>query len=131
MHASKPTLLDQLGGAAGIADVAREFFAQMDVRQAAKGIRAMHGDELEPMVGKLAGFLTGWLGSPAGRSRASIIPLAHWSFAIGPSEIDEWLACMRAALATLDVEPDAAHDLMNRLEPVATLCRTDAEGGPF
>ena len=130
MTASQSSLHERLGGAPGIAALVGRFFAQLESRPEAKAVRAMHQPELEPMVGKLASFLSAWLRTP-GRTSTSIIPLAHWSFPIGPTEVEQWLACMRAALADVDAEPEAAADLMERLEPVAVLCRSDADTGPF
>ena len=57
--------------------------------------------------------------------------MAHMRFAIGVRERDEWLACMRAALSDVGVEPAVAEELMGRLEPVADLCRTDEAAGDF
>ena len=54
----------------------------------------MHAVEVGHLVEKLSHFLFGRLGA---RQSAGIIPMAHYQFAIGADERDQWLACMSEA----------------------------------
>ena len=56
---------EQLGGDAGVVRLVERFYERMDAEPEAATIRALHADELAPMVDKLSVFLIGWLGGPA------------------------------------------------------------------
>ena len=54
------------------------------------------------MIEKLSVFLIGWMGGPQKYNKRFgriIIPAAHQPFDIGEAERDQWLLCMRKALA--------------------------------
>jgi hemoglobin len=90
------------GGEAGLRILVDKFYDLLDSRAEARAIRAMHAPNLEPSRDKLWRFLCGWLNGPQRYQEkygAISIPRAHAHLAIGSAERDEWLACMREALA--------------------------------
>lgn len=105
-----------LGGEAGVRRLAERFYAIMAEDRNAAAIRAMHQADLGPIVDKLAGFLSGWLGGPRDyfeRDDAPCIMSVHKRLPIGESERDQWLDCMRRALA----ETGATAETRAMLEP--------------
>ena len=51
-------------GDQGIKALVKAFYEVMDTHPAAKEIRAMHAENLEPVKSKLVSFLVGWMGGP-------------------------------------------------------------------
>jgi len=99
---SNPTPFESLGGEAAIDALVERFYAEMDSRPEARGIRAMHAGRLEPIKFVLKRYLGEWLGGPPLYSRDRGHPrlrMRHIRFPIGAAERDAWLACMSAALA--------------------------------
>ena len=112
----------------GVMRLVERFYHHMDTRSEAATIRAMHADDLAPMVEKLGVFLIGWMGGPQRyneRFGRVIIPAAHAPYAIGAVERDQWLDCMRHALEDVGAEPDLARMLMDAFHRMAEMCRTD------
>jgi hemoglobin len=121
----------RLGGDAGVMRLVERFYHHMDTLPEAAAIRAMHADDLAPMVEKLGVFLIGWMGGPqryAERFGRVIIPAAHAPFAIGAAERDQWLLCMQRALDDERVPPDLERLLMDAFFRMAEMCRTDGPG---
>ncbi len=54
----------RLGGDESVVRLVERFYQQMDTLPEAATIRALHADELLPMVDKLSVFLIGWMGGP-------------------------------------------------------------------
>jgi hemoglobin len=105
------TLYEKIGGEVTVRALVEEFYRLMDTLEEAKGIRAQHGDDLEPIKDKLFDFLSGWLGGPQlfvqkyGHPR---LRARHLPFKIGLSERDQWITCMFKAIETVGIaEPDA------------------------
>jgi hemoglobin len=99
--ATEATPYDLIGGEAVVRRLADRFYEIMDTDPAARRIRAMHGEDLEPIKQLLFEFLSGWLGGPMlyfDRPQRRCIMSAHRPFAIGDVERDEWMACMRTAM---------------------------------
>lgn len=99
--ATEATPYDLIGGEAVVRRLANRFYEIMDTNPAARHIRAMHGEDLEPIKQLLFEFLSGWLGGPMlyfDRPQRRCIMSAHRPFAIGDVERDEWMACMRIAM---------------------------------
>lgn len=103
------TPFEAMGGEAGLRRLVDAFYDAMDTDPAAAGIRAMHQADLAPIRERLADWLSGWMGGPpvfaARHPGRPCIMSAHAPYAIGAAEVDQWLACMRRALDT--VEPPA------------------------
>lgn len=96
------TPYDILGGEEGVRRLADVFYDIMDRRADAADIRAMHGEDLTAIKQKLFEYLSGWLGGPhlyAEKYGGICLHGPHAEYAIGEKERDQWLACMREALA--------------------------------
>jgi len=119
-----------LGEGEGVVRLVERFYHHMNTLPEAAPIRRMHAGDLAPMADKLATFLIGWMGGPQNytlRFGRVVIPAAHEHFAIGPDERDQWLGCMRRALADARAEPDLAEMMMDAFRQMADMCRTDQE----
>lgn len=99
--APTPTPYDLIGGEAGVRRLVDCFYDIMDTDPGAATIRAMHGADLGPIRQTLFEFMSGWLGGP--RLYTRCVRSAHTPFSIGTAERDEWLMCMKRALANADV----------------------------
>ena len=100
---------DRLGGAEVVRRLVERFYDLMDELPEAYGVRKLHSQDLAGSREKLTDFLTGWAGGPPlyvskyGHPR---LRARHLPFAIGTSEREQWLLCMRRALD--EVVEDAA-----------------------
>jgi hemoglobin len=100
---------DMIGGEAMVRKVVDRFYDIMDTDPAAAGIRAMHTKDLGPMRERLSAFLSGWLGGPQlyfQMPDRKCIVSAHKPYAIGESERDQWMMCIRKAMEECGVEKD-------------------------
>lgn len=96
------TPYDLIGGGEGLRRLVNRFYDVMDQDPAAAGIRRMHAPDLTPMREKLFDWLGEWMGGPARyreRPDRTCMMSAHMSYAIGGDERDQWMHCMRQALA--------------------------------
>ncbi|MCB0336197.1 MAG: group II truncated hemoglobin [Bdellovibrionales bacterium] len=100
------TLYEQLGGEPAIRNLVDRFYGYMDTLPEAAPIRQLHPADLQESITKLSEFLVGWSGGPPlyvqkyGHPR---LRMRHLPFPIGPDERDQWMFCMRKALAELDL----------------------------
>lgn len=121
------TPYEALGSEAAVRELVESFYGYMDTLPECQVIRAMHKGDLEPMIDKLATFLTGWMGGPQ-RYREKfgrvVIPAVHEPFAIGESERDQWLLCMERALADTELNENWRQRLMEGFGAMAEMCRT-------
>ena len=107
---------ERIGGREGLNRLAARFYEIMSARPDAAGIRAMHKNDLGPVAESLGEFLMGWIGGPRDwfmRPGRPCIMSLHRALPIGESERDQWLVCMKQALA--DTVADEA--LRFELEP--------------
>jgi len=107
--APQQTPYELIGGEAGVHQLTNRFYDIMDSSPGARRIRAMHAHDLSPIRQLLFEFLSGWLGGPShyfNRSEHRCIMSAHHPFAIGEAERDEWMMCMRTALAETKLPPE-------------------------
>ena len=107
--APQQTPYELIGGEAGVRQLTDRFYDIMDTSPGARRIRAMHGNDLSPIRQLLFEFLSGWLGGPSlyfSRPEHRCIMSAHRPFAIGKAERDEWMLCMRTALAESTLPPE-------------------------
>jgi len=105
---SQVTPYELIGGEAAVRRLADRFYEIMDTDPAAARIRAMHADDLIPIRQLLFEFLSGWLGGPQlyfRRAEHRCIMSAHRPYAIGETERDQWMACMRRAMDECGVAP--------------------------
>lgn len=113
------TPYELLGGSDGVRRLVRRFYALMDSLPEAYGIRKLHPADLAGSEEKLFMFLSGWLGGPQlfvekfGHPR---LRARHLPFTIGTAEADQWMLCMRQAMA----ETISDHRLQNALDKALT-----------
>lgn len=118
------------GGEAGIRRLVEDFYRLMDELPEARRIRALHPEDLEMSIDKLARFLCGWLGGPARyreRYGPISIPGVHAHLPIGAAERDAWLACMERAIALQPFAPDFRAYLLAQLRIPAERVRQACE----
>lgn len=102
MSAPELTLYERLGGAPAVRALVERFYALMDELPEAYTVRRMHPDSLAGSTDSLFMFLSGWFGGPPlymqerGHPR---LRMRHMPYQIGATERDEWMLCMRLALA--------------------------------
>ncbi len=102
---------DRVGGEPGTRALVDRFYDLMDLDAAYAGLRALHPTTLDGSRDKLYWFLCGWLGGPShytDRFGHPMLRARHLPFAIGIKERDQWMACMRQAMAEVGLEADLA-----------------------
>ena len=98
---SGDSVYTRLGGEPAVRALVERFYALMDTLPEAQELRGLHVD-MGRAADSLFKYLSGWLGGPPlyvqerGHPR---LRMRHLPFAIGPRERDQWLLCMRQALA--------------------------------
>lgn len=100
--AESDTVYTRLGGEAAVRALVERFYALMDQLPEAQDLRRLHPPSLERSADSLFKYLSGWFGGPPLYVRERGHPrlrMRHLPFAIGPAERDQWLLCMRQALA--------------------------------
>ena len=114
--ASQRSVYERLGGAEGVAMLVARFYRLMDELPEAYRVRRMHPESLAGSADSLFKFLSGWFGGPplyvAERGHPRL-RMRHLPYAIGRVERDEWLLCMRQALAE-QVHDGALRALVDR-----------------
>jgi hemoglobin len=103
---TEQTPYEMIGGEAGVRKLVERFYDIMDSNPDAAGVRAMHAADLAPMRDTLFEYLSGAFGGPPlymRRPNAKCIMSAHAHFAIGASEVEQWMLCMRGALDVMDM----------------------------
>ena len=97
----EPTPYAAMGGADAVEALVERFYAEMDSAPQARGVRALHAENLGPTKHILKLYLGEWLGGPALYSASRGHPrlrMRHIKFPIGEAERDAWLFCMGRAL---------------------------------
>jgi hemoglobin len=105
----EPTAFSRIGGEPAIRRLVKRFYEQMDTLPEANRIRKMHQTDLSGVQERLFCFLCGWLGGPQlylERFGDPRLRARHLPFAIGVAEAEQWMLCMRQAMA--EVVPDEA-----------------------
>jgi hemoglobin len=95
------TPFDYLGGQAAVDRLVDLFYDRMDSLPEARGIRALHPQDLGGIRVVLKKYLGEWLGGPRHYSAERGHPrlrARHLPFSIGDAERDAWLLCMNGAL---------------------------------
>ena len=96
-------------GDQGIKALVKAFYEVMDTHPAAKEIRAMHAENLEPVKSKLVSFLVGWMGGPPvylAVTGTVCLTDPHAAFHIGPRQTEQWLLCMDEALIKVNASQE-------------------------
>ena len=95
------TVYTRIGGEPAVRALVDRFYRLMDTLPEAQDLRRLHPD-LTRAADSLFKYLSGWFGGPPlyvqerGHPR---LRMRHLPFTIGPRERDQWLLCMRQALA--------------------------------
>jgi len=104
--ASPPVAIDsvytRLGGEPAIRALVGRFYALMDELPEPYTVRRLHPESLAGSADSLFKYLSGWFGGPPLYIRERGHPrlrVRHAPYAIGAVERDEWMLCMRKALA--------------------------------
>ena len=130
VSAGERSPFEQLGGEAGVRALVDRFYDLMDLEPAYAGLRALHPAALEGSRDKLFWFFCGWLGGPdhyVQRFGHPRLRARHLPYAIGIAERNQWLACMRQALAELEVDPALAERLQAAFATTADWMRNRDE----
>lgn len=126
----KSTQYEKLGGEAGVRQLVKYFYQEMDALAEVKIIRNMHAPNLSDAESKLFMFLSGWLGGPAlfiekfGHPR---LRSRHLPFSIGIKERDQWLLCMDNALSKMALEKPMHDELMQAFFSTADFMRNQTD----
>jgi hemoglobin len=117
-----PTPFEQLGGEAAVRRLVDRFYDLMDGPDVVE-LRALHARKLDHARDKLTWYLTGWLGGPqlyVERFGHPRLRARHLPFAIGQRERDQWMACMRQAMAEQLADEALRASLDASLDKLAT-----------
>jgi len=125
------TAYELIGGETGIRALVKRFYEVMDTLPEAYGVRKLHAADLSGSEDKLFMYLTGWLGGPQlyvekyGHPR---LRARHLPFAIGEAERDQWMLCMRQAMAETIADEKLRAVLDKQLADLADFMRNQAPG---
>jgi len=116
------TPYQRIGGEPAIRSLVTRFYELMDELPEAYATRKIHPEDLTHSGDKFVMFLSGWLGGPdlyVEKFGHPMLRRRHLPFPIEQREHDEWLMCMRMAMAEA-IADEALRDLLYRaLEPIA------------
>ncbi len=130
MTTPPPIPYELLGGEAGVRELVDRFYDYMDSLPEARDIRALHARSLRASREKLFLFLSGWLGGPdlyVQKYGHPMLRRRHLPFPIGVKERDQWMLCMRRALADMDIDDTLRARLEQAFMQTANHMRNQAE----
>ncbi len=113
---------EAIGGAEATQRLCDRFYDHMDSLAEAAEVRALHPADLKGSREKFADFLSGWLGGPQlyvekyGHPR---LRMRHIHFPIGDQVRDQWMLCMRLALAEVVADAELRDALERAFSGVA------------
>ena len=125
------TPYDQLGGEGAVRRLVDRFYDLMGSAPEAAEIRLLHAASLRQSREKLYLFLSGWLGGPplyVERYGHPMLRARHLPFPIGERERDQWMWCMRRALAETPMVDELRTFLDQRFTAIADHMRNQAPG---
>lgn len=129
---NEPTPYELVGTEQGVRELVERFYDYMDTEHQAAGVRGMHAQSLRVSREKLFLFLSGWLGGPdlyVQKYGHPMLRRRHLPFAIGKSERDQWMHCMRKALADMPIDDDLRQKLEREFMATADHMRNQPEHG--
>jgi len=124
------TAYEIIGGEEGVRRLVDTFYDYMDELDEVKQIRNLHAKSLKASREKLFLFLSGWLGGPdlyVQKYGHPMLRRRHLPFSIGLQERDEWMLCMKKALAGMQLDPDIEKQLLNAFMQTADHMRNKPE----
>ena len=98
------TPYSMIGGEATLRRLVKRFYELMDTLPEVYGIRKLHQSSLAGAEEKLFMYLTGWLGGPqlyVEKYGHPMLRARHLPFPIGSDEAEQWMLCMRQAMAEI------------------------------
>lgn len=113
---------DRIGGEPVLRRLVSRFYELMDTLPEAYGIRKLHQADLASAEEKLFLYLTGWLGGPQlyvekyGHPR---LRARHLPFPIATAEAEQWMLCMRQAMAESIADEALRGELDQALDKLA------------
>lgn len=125
------TPFDRIGGESAVRRLVKRFYELMDTLPEAYGIRKLHQADLSSAEEKLFMYLCGWLGGPQlyvekyGHPR---LRSRHLPFPIASSEAEQWMLCMRQAMAEEIADAEVRTALDKALNDLAYFMRNRADG---
>ena len=114
------TPYEEIGAADAVRRLSDAFYDVIE--EESPTLRAMLPASTKNTRTKLSMYLSGWLGGPPlyeekwGHPR---LRMRHMPFAIGTTEAEEWMRCMRVAMARAGVEEPLRTFLEERFGPLA------------
>ena len=124
------TPYSMIGGEAAVRRLVRRFYELMDTLPEAYGIRKLHQHDLASAEEKLFMFLCGWLGGPqlyVEKYGHPKLRARHLPFPIGNTEAEQWMLCMREAMAGVINDPSLCAGLDKSLTDLAFHMRNRAD----
>jgi hemoglobin len=103
-----------MGGETAVRALVDRFYDLMDIEPAYAVLRALHPTRLDGSRDKLFWFLCGWLGGPqhyTERFGHPMLRARHLPYSIGIAERDQWMNCMKQAMAEVQLDPALAQRL--------------------
>lgn len=127
------TPFSRIGGEPAVRRLVKRFYELMDTLPEAYGIRKLHQADLSSAEEKLFMFLCGWLGGPqlyVEKFGHPKLRARHLPFPIGSDAAEQWMLCMRQAMAEVISDEglrsaldkslnDLAYHMRNRNDPPA------------
>ena len=129
----KRTPFEIIGGQATVDALVERFYQRMDTLPEAQGIRALHAQDLGPMIVILKKYLAEWLGGPKNYSAERGHPMLrarHLPFVIGEAERDAWLHCMNGALDETITDEAAKAGIRESMTKLADWMRNKSGAPP-
>ncbi len=112
----------RLGGEPAVVRLVDAFYAAMDRRDDARGIRVMHAADLTQTKAVLVTYLCEWLGGPkryTAERGAPKLRRVHAPFALDGAAADAWLACMADALVNTCEDAALRDELFTAFSKIA------------
>jgi len=96
------SLYQLIGGQDGLKKLVKAYIEALDTRPEARHLRSLYPESLDFYEQRMIEYLSGWLGGPALYLERHGMPMLrekHQMIPISGSTRDEWMYCMRVALA--------------------------------
>lgn len=126
----KQTVYERMGGEGAVRELVDRFYDLMDHDEGVKKLRDLHAKSLKMSREKLFLFLSGWLGGPdlyVQRYGHPRLRARHLPFSIGIEERDQWIHCMRRAMAETGLDEKLQDELYRAFFQTADFMRNRAE----